>query len=98
MLQRFNLWRLTNRWRGHSLTLSYLLSNTLQALAIADWAWQTKLNALMVKTFLLMVQSRALSVGMARWVYTWQYYHKDCDRLVQRWRSKARGQGKPCPL
>ena len=45
----------------------------------------------MVKTFSLVLQPRALSVGMARWVYTWQKYHKDCDRLIQRWRSKARG-------
>ena len=49
MLRRFNRWRLANR---ESLPLSYLLSNTLQALVIADWAWQTQLNALVVKTWI----------------------------------------------
>ena len=88
MLQRFNGWRLANR---HSLPLSYLLSTTLQALAIADWSWQTKLNALVVQTFSFVAQSRALGKGMTRWVYTWHDYHKDCDRLIQRWHSKARG-------
>ena len=88
MLQRFNMWCLANR---HSLPLCYLLSTTLQTLAIADWAHQTKLNALMVTTFSLVAQSRALGMGMARWAYTWHDYHKDCDRLIQRWHSKARG-------
>lgn len=68
MLQRFNRWRLANR---QSLSVSYLLSNTLHALAIADWARQTKLNALVVKTCSLVVQSKVLGRGMARWVYTW---------------------------
>ena len=81
MLQRFNRWRLANR---QSLPLSYLLSHTLQALTIADWTWQTKLNALVVKTCSLVLQSSVLGRGMARWVYTWEDYHKDCDRLIQR--------------
>ena len=82
MLQRFNLWRLTNH---HSLPLSYLLSNTLEVLAIADWVWQTRLNALMVKTISLVVESRTLSVDTARWAYTLLQ-----ASLIQLWRSKAR--------
>ena len=88
MLQRFNRWRLANR---HSLPLSFLLSTTLQTLAIADWSRQTKLNALVVRTFSLGAQSRALSMVTSRWAYTWHDYHKDCDRLIRRWHSKAQG-------
>ena len=87
MLQRFNLWRLANH---PSLPLAYLLSNTLEVLAIADWAWQTRLNTLMVKMFSRVVESRAISVDMVRWAYTWHDYHRDCDRLIQLWRSNAR--------
>ena len=88
MLQRFNRWRLANR---HSLPLSYLFSNILQALAIAAWASQTKLNALLVKTCSIVVHSRLLKGSMARRGYTWQDHHKDCRRMIRQWRSKARG-------
>ena len=88
MLQRFNRWRLANH---HSVPLCYLLSNTRQALAIAAWAWQTKLNALIVKTCSVVVHSRLLNRSIARWGYTWQDYHKDCRRMIRQWRSKARG-------
>ena len=95
MLQRTNfsdvppsdLWRLADH---HSIPISYLLSSTLEVLAIADWAWQTRLNTLLVRTASLVLESRALSVDMARWAYAWHDYHRDCDRLIQMWRSKAR--------
>ena len=86
MLQRFNQWRLTNR---HSLPLSYLLSNTLEVLAVANWAWRTRLNALVVKTISIVVESRTRSVDMDRWVYTCHEYHKDGNRFVQLWRFIA---------
>ena len=79
-------WRLADR---HSIPISYLLSSTLEVLAIADWAWQTRLNTLLVRTISLVVESRALSVDMARWAYTWHEYDRDCDRLIQLWRSRA---------
>jgi len=83
MLQRFNRWRLANR---HSLALSYLLSNTLRALAIAAWAWQTRLNALMVKTISLVVESRTLDGETAWFAYTLLQ-----ASLIRVWRSKAQG-------
>ena len=122
--------------------MDYLLYNTLQVLAIADWAWQARLNTLLVRTISLVVESRALSVDVARLVDTWhkRYWnaflarlrrqalemeymeehlsasgqpswhvlqttqfrsyrllhltvqcanHRDCDRLIQLWRSRA---------
>ena len=83
MLQRFNRRRLANR---HSLALSYLLSNTLRALAIAAWAWQTRLNALMVKTISLVVESRTLDEETAWFAYTLLQ-----ASLIRVWRSKAQG-------
>ena len=86
MLQRFNRWRLANR---HSLPLSYLFSNILQALAIAAWASQTKLNALLVKTRSIVVHSRLLKGSMTRRGYTWQDHRKNGRRMILQWRSKA---------
>ena len=58
-------WRLADR---HSIHISYLLSSTLEVLAIADWAWQTRLNALLVRTASLVLESRSLSDDVARGV------------------------------
>ena len=46
----------------HALALDYLLFNTLDVLAIADWQWQTRFNTLLVRTISLVATARALSV------------------------------------
>ena len=48
--------------------MAYLLSSTLEVLAIADWAWQTRLNALLVRTASLVLESGSLSDDVARGV------------------------------
>ena len=56
----------------HALPMDYLLFNTLEVLAIADWQWQTRFNTLLVRTISLVATARALSVDLHRLVDHWR--------------------------
>ena len=51
--------------------MDFLLFNTLEVLAIADWAWQTRLNTLLMRAISLVVEARALSEDVARLIDAW---------------------------
>ena len=61
-------WHLTDH---HSLPMEFLVCHTLEAIAVGDWVWQTRLNVLLLTAASRIVESRLLHISVASMLATW---------------------------